>query len=153
MYSRIFRYLSVVVVPSLNLIAQFKNDYLLNAETIEYNLKYFNRKYELLTICSENEINDFESKCTTNKKEISDFLKHTTKKIILITYQSLTTLTEIIKKNKLKIDMLCFDEAHHILADKIKQILFNSNDDFDDEYNEGFIDEHVNKTLFFTATP
>lgn len=51
---------------------------------------------------------------------------------------------------------MCFDEAHHILGNGIKNMLFGTeNEDIerDDEYCESFIDEYVEKTLFFTATP
>ena len=43
--------LSVVVVPSINLITQFNKDYLLNEMKNEYNKNHYNLKYELLTIC------------------------------------------------------------------------------------------------------
>ena len=48
--------LSVVVVPSISLITQFNRDYLLDKSKKEYNDKYFEKEYELLTICSKNEI-------------------------------------------------------------------------------------------------
>jgi hypothetical protein len=39
--------------------------------------------------------------------------------------------------------LICFDEAHHICADKTKELLFQN------EYTEKYVD----KMLFFTATP
>ena len=50
-----------------------------------------------------------------------------------------------------EIDLLCFDEAHHILSNNMKELLFGI--DTDDDFIESFIDTYSNKTLFFTATP
>jgi superfamily II DNA or RNA helicase len=174
-YHSILQYLSniaIIVVPSINLITQFNNDYLLNEDKIKYNNEHFNKQFKLLTICSKNEINinyNNQYTFTTNEDQINDFLQITENKIILITYQSLQLLCDIIKINNLKIDLMCFDEAHHILADNMKKLLFEiNNDDSDNESiisdNESiisdfdnetinFIEIYSNKTLFFTATP
>ena len=82
--------LSVVVVPSINLITQFNRDYLLRTDLQN------NRDYDILTICSKNEL-DKESKLqiTTEPEEILDFLELDNEKIILVTYQSLKTLVDI----------------------------------------------------------
>jgi superfamily II DNA or RNA helicase len=175
--------LSVVVVPSINLITQFNQDYLLNDTKKKYNNKYFDKQFKLITICSKNELDKKNNKSlifTTDDKEITKFLKLKENKIVLVTYQSLKTLINIITKNKLKIDLICFDEAHHILADGTRKLLFgksyddynydsdgtdsdgsddsDKSDDSDDSNSsekddENFIDRYVNKTLFFTATP
>ena len=173
--------LSVVIVPSINLITQFNQDYLLNDIKRDYNKKYFNKDFELMTICSKNELDKKLEKAltfTTDEDKILKFLKKKENKIIIITYQSLKTLIDIIKnkfkKNKFKIDLMCFDEAHHILAKNTKKILFGESDNEYDEHNydsddsydsydsynsdssyedNSFIDNYVNKTLFFTATP
>ncbi len=154
--------LAVIVVPSINLITQFNEDYLINNDKIKYNKNNYNKDFQILTICSKNELHDNKTKIkfTTDEEEIQEFLFHEDNKIILITYQSLSLLVNIIKENELNIDIMCFDEAHHILGDGIKKLLFGS-DDFDDinqdddasEYQESFIDSFVDKTLFFTATP
>lgn len=136
--------LSVVVVPSINLITQFNRDYLLNNNT----------EYELLTVCSKNELAESQSKLlthTTDEDIILEFLEQDESKIILITYQSLKTLIDIVKENEFEIDLMCFDEAHHILGDGIKTLLFGT--DEEDEYEISFLDNNVSKTLFFTATP
>ena len=149
--------LSVVVVPSINLITQFNNDYLLNDDKEKYNKKYFNKDYELLTVCSKNEIDkklQGEFVFTTDKDEILDFLEQDTDKIILITYQSLELLINIVIEYEFEIDLLCFDEAHHILGDNMKKLLFGTDEENEeDDYVENFVDFYVNKTLFFTATP
>ena len=112
--------LSVIIVPSINLITQFNRDYLLNC-----NLQQ-NNNYELLTICSKNELVNTHNKSltfTTDSDVILEFLQQDENKIILITYQSLKTLIDIIKEYEFEIDLMCFDEAHHILADGIKILL------------------------------
>jgi superfamily II DNA or RNA helicase len=162
--------ISVVVVPSINLITQFNKDYLLDANKKKYNKINFNKSFELLTICSKNELNNEQKKeliFTTEEEKISDFLKNSSDKIILVTYQSLETLIHVIRKIGLQIDLLCFDEAHHIVGDCVRELLFdNQNNEelylsSDDELNDiesygnsdCFINQYVNKTLFFTATP
>ena len=171
-YNCIMKYsinLSVIVVPSINLITQFNKNY----------LSAINNNYKLLTICSKNELDNNYS-FTTDENTIKKFLKNKNNKIILITYQSLKILFDVIKNNSFIIDILCFDEAHHILGDGMKNILFkqsylddedsddensdedeneDENEDYNydediDEYNENnFLTEYVKKTLFFTATP
>lgn len=150
--------LSVVVVPSINLITQFNRDYLLNEDKKKYNKKHFKKEFELITICSKNELETSKTKInfTTDEDDILEFLLKEEDKIILITYQSLEILTKIVQENDLKIDLLCFDEAHHIFGDGKKKLLFGINEDDNsdiDEYSENFIDSYVDKTLFFTATP
>ena len=158
--------LSVVVVPSINLITQFNKDYLLNEMKKEYNKNHYNLKFELLTICSKNEL-DANTNLTTDEEEIERFIKKNTCKIILITYQSLETLYNVIFNNDIKIDLVCWDEAHHILSVGIKKTLFGSgiNNDKDEEFyeddNYSDIDEDeklplinfISKSLYFTATP
>lgn len=163
--------LSVVVVPSINLITQFNRDYLLNDKMKVYNKNNFKKFFELITICSKNELSDNKTDFvfTTEDDNITEFLEQDNNKIVLITYQSLEKLIKITKLNDIKIDLLCFDEAHHILGMKMKDLLFGkdeddvsndeSNDDNNSEYQDSifdsgcFIDDFVNKTLFFTATP
>ena len=99
--------LSVVVVPSINLITQFNKDYFLDNSKKEYNRKYFNKEYELLTICSKNELDknlQNEFKFTTDEDEILEFLDQEEDKIILVTYQSLELLFNIIKEYEFEID-------------------------------------------------
>ena len=92
--------LSIVVVPSINLITQFNRDYLLDEYKKSYNKTNFNKEFELLTICSKNDLEKGSKlKITTEPDEILDFLELGNEKIILVTYQSLKTLVDIIKEN------------------------------------------------------
>src|SRR5436189_226361 len=86
--------LSIVVVPSINLITQFNKDYLLDKTKQKYNKTNFNKKFNLLTICSKNEL-DSQLEFTTDEDDILDFLEQEHDKIILITYQSLKTLIDV----------------------------------------------------------
>jgi len=142
--------LSIVVVPSINLVTQFNDNYLLNLDKQKYNNKFYKKDYDILTICSKNESKDSNNlNYTTNKNNILDFLEKDILKIILVTYQSLKILIDIVIEYKINIDIICFDEAHHILADETKKILFKETKN---NIHLNFIDS-INKTLFFTATP
>ena len=174
--------ISIVVVPSINLITQFNRDYLLDQSKKKYNDKYFKNNFKTLTICSKNELSNDNVNFTpvNNTDTITEFFELTGSKIILITYQSLKQFAEIIKEEDVQIDLVCFDEAHHILADNMKELLFGTNDeqyDYDNsnsqysnnsdnesnydsdvfseqsQENDNFLDCYVKKTLFFTATP
>ena len=129
--------LSVIVVPSINLITQFNRDYMLDNNMMGYNDENFEKEFESLTVCSKNELSNKKSDFTTDEKDISKFLNKKVDKIVLITYQSLKILINVVKKDKLKIDLLCFDEAHHIIGDGMKELLFGTDDeDFDEDFDE-----------------
>ena len=110
--------LSVFVFPSLSLIDQFHIDYLKDTPNV-------------LKISSDKE-------STTDTKIIIKFLKKKTHKIICITYQSFELLLDNLQDNK--IDICCFDEAHHAVGNTYQKLIFN--------------DENlITKQIFFTATP
>ena len=89
-----------------------------------------------MTVCGKNELNNTIN-FTTNEDKILEFLEKDSSKIILITYQSLELLINIIIENEFKIDILCFDEAHHILGDNIKKKLFENNTETEEsEYTD-----------------
>jgi superfamily II DNA or RNA helicase len=141
--------LSVVVVPSINLITQFNTDYL-----IKY-AEHSENDYKTLTVCSKDEIGAKGVEFTTDPDEILEFLESDSdeQKIVLITYQSLETLFTIIEENEMTIDLICFDEAHHVTAEGTQELLFGPpTDEYSDE-RYGFIDSNITKSLFFTATP
>ena len=133
--------LSVIVFPSLGLIRQYCNDYILsNQPTFKNEFK----DYKFMAFCSEKKISDSNIDFTTDEQQIIEFIKSSNKKkIIIVTYDSLDKfITECIKK-KIIINNLVFDEAHHILSEGIKDLVFNNNQ----------LDAIVNKTRFYTATP
>ncbi len=143
--------LSVIVVPSINLITQFNKDYLINEELKNYNNNTYNINYELLSVCSKNEL-DKNNKLnfTTDSNKILEFINKENYKIILITYQSLDILTKLIIDNNKKLDLLCFDESHHILGDNMKKILFDKieideNNEEEDYYDNDYIIKDDNK--------
>ena len=112
-YHSIFKHgksLSIIVVPSINLISQFNCDYFFNDKMIEYSNKKFNKDYELISICSKNELKEKEYskkiKLTTESDIITNFLQidddyydDSKDKIVIITYQSLDTLFQILQEN------------------------------------------------------
>ena len=111
--------LSVFVFPSLGLIDQFYTDYI-----------EINNTQNVLRVSSD--INS-----TTKPDKIRLFLKKNTNKIICTTYQSLNILLKNIGENK--IDVCCFDEAHHCVGKKYQKYIFDN--------------IVMQKQLFFTATP
>ncbi len=115
--------INVLVFPSLNLIDQFYNDYLVNVFDTE----------QMLKVCSE-------STSTTNPKDIELFLLsklEMKKKIICVTYQSFKLLLDNL--NSFQIDFCCFDEAHHAVGETYQKLIFEN--------------DIILKQVFFTATP
>jgi superfamily II DNA or RNA helicase len=111
--------LLVYVFPSLSLIDQFVSDYLFD----------FDNK---INISSEKE-------STTDPRKIIKFLKNENNKIICVTYQSFNILIDCLNSLKIKINICCFDEAHHIVGDEYQKLIFQN--------------DKCEKQIFFTATP
>jgi superfamily II DNA or RNA helicase len=136
--------LSVIVVPSIGLITQFNKDYLLDPLKISYNKHNYNRSFNVMTICSKDEVKDTntENTFTTNddiiEKSLNNFISKDKNVVVLITYQSLAKLINIVRKHDMKIDLMCFDEAHHILGLNMKKQLFGT--DPDDDVVEAVVD-------------
>jgi superfamily II DNA or RNA helicase len=97
----------VYVFPSLNLINQFYNDYLLDINTV-------------LRVSSD-------EGSTTNGLEITNYLnnKSIPIKIICVTYQSFQLLLDNL--NGLTINVCLFDEAHHVVGEVYQTLIFNNN--------------------------
>jgi superfamily II DNA or RNA helicase len=114
--------LCVYVMPSLSLIEQFYTDYLHD----------FDKTHILRISCEQGS--------TTDPTEIEHFLKKDKNKIICVTYQSFKTLIDNLAGNK--INVCIFDEAHHILGEKMQQT-----------QQTIFETSACEKQIFFTATP
>ena len=134
---------NVIVFPSLGLINQYCNDYALSTEEP---FKREFEKYNCLAFCSDDD-GKLKSRgkiqFTTDEKKLNTFLKKKDKQLILVTYQSFEKFINICIKKNININNLIFDEAHHIVGDKIQDIVFNNAE----------LDAIVDKTRFYTATP
>jgi len=134
---------NVIVFPSLGLINQYSNDYVLSNEE-PFKTEY--EKYKCLAFCSDND-RKLKSKgtisFTTDEKKLNTFLKKRNNKMLLVTYQSFEKFINICSVNAIKINNLIFDEAHHIIGDRIQNIVFNNEE----------LDTIVDKTRYYTATP
>ena len=142
--------LSVIVVPSIGLITQFNKDYLLDPIKISYNKHNYNKSFNVMTICSKDEVKDTntENTFTTNddiiEKSLNNFISKDKNVVVLVTYQSLGKLINIIRQNNMKIDLMCFDEAHHILGMNMKKQLFGTDEaDYSDTNEVGEVAEVV----------
>jgi superfamily II DNA or RNA helicase len=119
--------LIVFVFPFINLLTQFKEDYISRIET--------DKQFKILSICSAKEKGRV-TKITTNTVDIKATLSSNKKKIILVTYQSLKTLYDCLEN---RIDLCIFDEAHHSVGKESKSLIY-TNPKYDN-------------AVFFTATP
>lgn len=132
--------MNVIVFPSLCLIQQYSNDYILEQFQSEF------EKFKCLAFCSDDD-GKLKSKgsitFTTNEKTLIKFIqcKHT--KIIMVTYQSFEKFICLCIDHHIQINLLIYDEAHHIVGDKIQNVVFNNEE----------LDSIVDKTRFYTATP
>ena len=135
---------NVIVFPSLGLINQYCNDYVLSLEA-PFSTEF--EKYKCLAFCSDDEkklkIKTVKIHYTTDEKRLLKFIKQPDNKIVLVTYQSFDKFIKGCITENIYINNLVFDEAHHIVGDKIHDIVFN---------NQG-LDDIVDKTRFYTATP
>jgi len=135
--------INVIVFPSLGLINQYCNDYALSTDE-PFKTEF--EKYKCLAFCSDDD-GKLKSKgkipFTTDEKSLNTFLNKKDNKIVLVTYQSFEKFINICIDKNININNLIFDEAHHIVGDKIQNIVFN---------NEA-LDAIVDKTRFYTATP
>jgi superfamily II DNA or RNA helicase len=134
---------NVIVFPSLGLINQYCNDYALSSEE-PFKTEF--EKYNCLAFCSDDD-GKLKSRgkiqFTTDEKKLDTFLKKKDNQIILVTYQSFEKFINICIEKNININNLIFDEAHHIVGKKIRNIVFNNAE----------LDAIVDKTRVYTATP
>lgn len=153
-----YRGIGVIVFPSISLITQFNDDYLFSP-----NWSYKFADFAKLTICSKDERKTINTTAeqgytvTTDIETISDFLQDTSKdRLVAVTYQSLSTFISAIKSiqeqedNDLSmvgfdpIDILIFDEAHHIIGDQVQKLVFGE---------DAILSDVSRRIVFSTATP
>lgn len=123
--------LVIFVFPTIALTEQFTFEYLDNCHE------------EKLSVCSQKDnVSEATIEFTTNKDTVSTFLTIKDKKLVSVTYASLPMLFEIVKEQEISIDLMIFDEAHHIVGNKVQECI-----------QDKTFNQLVQKTLYFTATP
>ena len=80
---------------------------------------------------------------TTNEYTLSKFLKKKERKLILVTYQSFEKFTNICIEENRDIDIIIYDESHHIVGSNIQKVIFENDE----------LESIIDKSIFFTATP
>ena len=159
----------VIIVPSIILVSQFNHDYFCSEKW-----ENLTAGHKFISVCSKeekienNKNNATKYDFTTNDKKITKFIDSNVngKKIIICTYQSLNTLIESVNNSKSSIDLIIYDEAHHIVGSTIQQLVFHKkiDDDSDNESNDTnntnnskkeliIFEKKPSKTIYFTATP
>ena len=121
---------TVIVFPTLVLVEQYEKDYM-NSEKF----KKYMKNYELLQYNTSTNGNK-------KKKHVLKFMAGRYKKIIAVTYASIGDFANLCIKNNIKIDKIIYDEAHSILSDTVKKVVFDSK-----------FKKIIKKIEFYTATP
>ncbi len=135
--------MNIIVFPSLGLINQYCNNYYLSSEE-PFKTEF--KKYKCLAFCSDNDgklKSKGSIKFTTKDSILNNFLRQQNNLIILVTYQSFEKFINICIEENININNLIYDEAHHIVGDKIQDVVFKNVK----------LDNIVDKTRFYTATP
>jgi superfamily II DNA or RNA helicase len=135
---------TLVLVPSLALLRQIKNEWMINSEKF---IPY-------ICVCSEKDINkendnlvvhtyEISGKVSTNSDEVRQFLINNQEAILYATYQSLSVISDALQNTDFEFDLAICDEAHKTSGSK--NSLF------------GLIHDNnilpVKKRLYMTATP
>jgi len=117
--------LALLVVPWLVLSSQFINDYL------EYAMLPALKNYRWLCVCSTG---------TTDTQQVRDFLSLPEQRLLIVTYHSLWKVADALVDADNRLDIVCFDEAHHTTetgsSDVVEKIVSMSE-----------------RAYYFTATP
>ena len=140
---------TLVILPSLSLLRQFKNEWKSQSK----------QQFDYLCVCSDSDIdNDDDTirtktyqvdiKVSSNPEEIRRFLEKEESKIIFSTYQSLDKVRDSIANTNIFFDFSICDEAHRTAGVKSKDTK---------ESNYTLIHDNsqinVKNRLFMTATP
>lgn len=135
---------TLVLVPSLNLLAQTLSEWAKNADT----------KWQYLCVCSDATVNKSDDQpistvdelpfeVTTRPADIADFLSLDEEKIIFSTYQSSAQVAKAQELSVTAFDLVICDEAHRLTG--------KTNADYATVLDEKRI--VAEKRLFMTATP
>jgi superfamily II DNA or RNA helicase len=140
--------LTLVLVPSLALLRQIKNEW----------IKYRKDSFDYICVCSERDIDKYSEDSsvgsvdelgatgagvTTDSKEIKSFMKSKGNKVVFSTYQSSPMIEKALTNTKLTFDFSICDEAHKTASHK-SSIFSTIHDDKKIK---------VKKRLYMTATP
>lgn len=135
---------TLVLVPSLALLRQIKNEWAMNSK----------RVIPYICVCSEKDIDigkdrsvvhtyEISGKVSTNADEIRNFLNSNQETIVYSTYQSLEAICDAVKESEFEFDLAICDEAHKTSGSKLSKFgLIHSNSNIS-----------VKKRLYMTATP
>jgi superfamily II DNA or RNA helicase len=135
---------TLVLVPSLNLLAQTLTEWAKNTSS----------RWNYLCVCSDDTVNkaddqpistvgDLPFDVTTNAEQISDFLSLGGEKIIFSTYQSSSQVAKAQEQSGVSFDLVICDEAHRLTG--------KTDADYATVLDEKKIVSQ--KILFMTATP
>lgn len=119
--------LAIIVFPSIALITQFTQDYIVK----DYS------EFNLLNVCSVDEC-QLSVKFTADFYTVCKFLLNPVvnrKTVLAVTYKSLPVVIKSIIETAIRIKYMVFDEAHHITDKSIVKTLFirEAAKDFDEE--------------------
>lgn len=135
---------ALVVVPSLSLLKQIKDEWVKEGND-----------FPRLCVCSEKDIDtndsimiktsEIDSSVTTDPDTIRNFMSDNEKFVIYSTYQSLDKIRLALVDTDLKFDLAICDEAHRCAGsrDKISKYIYTHN-------NKSI---NIGKRLYMTATP
>ena len=134
---------TLVLVPSLAMLAQIKDEWVSNS-------LYIPR----ICVCSEQDIDDNKDdlilhiselggNVSTDPIKIRAFLSHNERTIVFSTYQSLEKIAEAVRETGFQFDLAICDEAHKTAGSKLSKYGFIHSD----------FNIPVKKRLYMTATP
>lgn len=142
-YEKLKADLTLVLMPSLSLVAQTLSEWKKNCKS----------DFNYLTVCSDATVikddqaiqytSELAIPVTTNPKGIAAFLNRKGKKVIFSTYQSSDCIAEAQKKSRIQFDLVIADEAHRCTGpvSGVFTTVLNNNK------------IKAKKRLFMTATP
>jgi len=134
---------TIVLVPSLALLRQIKNEWSANAQ----------RFTPYICVCSEQDIDrndgiitktyEVSGKVSTDPKEVHAFLNKHEEAIVYSTYQSLSVIADAIKDTSFIFDLAICDEAHKTSGNRHSQFGLIHHDQ----------NISIKQRLYMTATP